>query len=150
MYLPAIVNLDREDTVLLVDARTYEVRRVGFNHCGSHDASERARARASLIRVELEIAPGCLVLSGLVANLLYVALSGHRFATQHPRDASPLRARQARAYIAGHRDDDQFEIAARVVAAFGDVVQPWLGVTKLDGRGGPVEGCAEYMERLSL
>lgn len=147
-----VIRCDKSDTIILVDPVSYQVLKVGFNHCLAVDVVQRARSRAAVIAVLRESAPAsALVLVGRPADSLYVALAGHLYAVQHPRDANPQLARLARGVILRSRGvAEGWEIAARVVDAWGPEIQPWLGVTKLSGDGVPVMACVEYVERLPL
>ncbi len=142
----------RPDTIVLVHPVTYQVLKVAYNHCLSVDLRDRARSRASIIRVLCETCPtSAYVVVERPADCLYTAIAGHLYSVQAPRDARPDLARLARGIIARNRGiSEGWEIAARVLDAWGPVVQPWLGVTKLDACGGPVMACAEYTERLPL
>jgi hypothetical protein len=143
---------DRADTIILVHPVTYQVLKVGFNHCLSVEMADRARSRALVVHVLCETCPvSAFVVVERPADCLYTALAGHLYSIQHPRAARPDLARLARGIITRNRGvSEGWEIAARVVDAWGPVVQPWLGVVKLDERGGLVEACAEYVERLAL
>src|SRR3989304_3542076 len=138
----------RPDTVIAVDGQTYEVLSVAHNHCLVGDTMDRLRSRASVIEVVAEIAgERACILSGTVADQLYVALTGHFYATEHPKCVSVPMARAARASIERMRGDAQWEVAWRVIEARGATLEPWLGVAKLSEDGVPQMGAEEYQER---
>lgn len=139
-----ILVCERADTLVLVDPDSYQVLKVGYNHCLAADPAQRALSRQGVAQVLQELAGRpAVVLSGQVADVLYLALAGHQYGVGSPGAASTRLAQQARAHIQRWRGVPDWEIAHRVTAAFGPVIRPWLGVTKLvDGR--PQSGAAEY------
>lgn len=90
-----------------------------------------------------------LLLAGEVGETVYMALAGHRYEAE-PETASWETAMEARRELAFMLDEAEtarkrFYLgrAMAVVAAFGEKLQPWLGVTMLDG-GTPVMDALEY------
>jgi hypothetical protein len=136
---------------MAVDGESYQVLVVAYNHHLVGDTMARLRSRASVARVVAKIAgERARILTGTVADQLYVALTGHFYAIEHPGCVSVEMARAARASIERMRADAQWEVAWRVVEARGATLEPWLGVTKLDGDGCPQMGAREYQERVAL
>lgn len=108
--------------------------------------------------------PPPLHVSGTPGQHLYVALAGHRWAT-HPQTASTLLAAQSRAYIQGWSsqsveqlmlwhpsvaqavaEEQQYNLANRVVQHWGDFIQPWLGMRMIDKFGQPIENHPHYSD----
>jgi hypothetical protein len=147
------MTLLRPDTIVVVDAQTFAVLRVAYNHCLLNDPTAREISRVGIIRVLVESVPvpSVYVVVGPPGDMLYCGLAAHLYAVQHPRCAHPMLARLARATVERDRGRSQgWMVAWQVITAWGPVVQPWLGVTKLDERGVPMAVCAEYGERLPL
>jgi hypothetical protein len=147
----AILMCTKEDTVVLVDPVDFGFLRVAHNHCVIGDPVQRLLGRQSVIRVCQEsVGDRSLVLTGRPAALLYLALAGHAYSVQTPDDAHPYLARQARAEITRRRrDGGDWEIVARAVEAWGPMIKPWLGVTKLVN-GMPQSFAPEYELRIRL
>lgn len=127
-----------EDTIITIDAETNEVLRVGYNHCLASSEAQRALSRAGIAKVlqEIDSRPS-IVLTGPIADLLYVALAGHAY-NKSPHEASTHAARSARAIILSLRSYRRsWELAHQAIQVYGDYIQPFLGVSVLDEDGRP-------------
>jgi hypothetical protein len=138
------------DTIILVDPKTFEVLHVANNHCVMRDSASRALSRQGVMRTLLEGRDTpAIVLTGQVADMLYVALAGHHYTVQHPRQASTNLARAARGHIERMRKLEEWGIAWQVVEAWGQKIKPWLWVTKFE-QGFEQQGAPEYCLEVSL
>jgi hypothetical protein len=138
------------DTILLIDPVSFEVLHVANNHCVMRDPASRALSRQGVVRTLLEGRDGpAIVLTGQVADLLYVALAGHHYMSQHPQRASTNLARSARGHIERMRKLEEWQIAWQVVEAWGPMIRPWLGVTKFV-EGFEQQGAPEYLQEIGL
>jgi hypothetical protein len=138
------------DTIILVDPVTYKVVHVANNHCVMRDPPSRALSRQNMVRTLQDIAKKpTLVLTGQVADMLYVALAGHHYMVQHPRRASTNLARAARGHIERMRKLEEWGIAWRAVEAWGPKIKPWLWVTKFE-KGFEQQGALEYCWEVAL
>jgi hypothetical protein len=138
------------DTIILVDPKTFEVLHVANNHCVMRDSASRALSRRNVVRAVQDIAKKpTLVLTGQVADMLYVALAGHHYMVQHPRRASTDLARAARGHIERMRKLEEWGIAWQVVEAWGPKIKPWLWVTKFQ-QGFEQQGAPEYCWEVAL
>ena len=80
------------------------------------------------------------VLFGEIADLLYVALTGHTM-SENPVNASLYRARAARAILQrknGLSGTDDVRIANEVIATWGNHIRPWLGMYHIKEDGSVV------------
>lgn len=89
-----------------------------------------------------------VIISGDMAVLLYVALTGHAY-EDHPDSANINEASVAREEITA-LNDEEARTAQAVVRTWGDHIQPWLFVTKLDDDGRPILDHLDYTKRISL
>jgi hypothetical protein len=146
----SIFTCEVVDTIVLVDPKTFEVFHVAHNHCVMSDPASRALTRRSVVRTLEDIVQRpALVLTGQVADLLYVALAGHHYTSQSPRRASTNLARSARGQVERMRKLEEWGIAWQVIQAWGPRIRPWLGVTKLVN-GFPQMGAPEYVWEVAL
>jgi hypothetical protein len=146
----SIFTCEIVDTIVLVDSKTFEVLYVANNHCVMRDPASRALSRQGVVRTIQDIVKKpAVVLTGQVADLLYVALAGHHYTSQSPRRASTGLARAARGHIERMRKLEEWALAWQVIQAWGPKIRPWLGVTKLVG-GFIQEGAPEYVQEIGL
>jgi hypothetical protein len=145
-----IFTCEIADTIILVDPKTFEVLHVANNHCVMRDPSLRALSRQGVIHSLQDIVKRpALVLTGQVADMLYVALAGHHYTVQHPQRASTNLARAARGHIERMRKLEEWGIAWRAVEAWGPKIKPWLWVTKFE-QGFEQVGAPEYCREVAL
>lgn len=93
---------------------------------------------------------------GTSAHYLYLSLAGHVFGT-HPDSANLIVAKHARALIERYqispfhpiwREVESFNLAGRVLAHWGEFIQPWLGVMMLDKQNRPIVYHPKYKLRI--
>jgi hypothetical protein len=138
------------DTILLIDPVSFEILHVATNHCVMRDSASRALSRQCVVRALQDIiGKPAVVLTGQVADLLYVALAGHHYTSESPRRASTNLARTARAHIERLRKLEEWGIAWQVIQAWGPMIRPWLWVTKFKG-GFEEVGAPEYLQEIGL
>jgi hypothetical protein len=138
------------DTIILVDPKTFEVLHVANNHCVMRDPALRALSRQGVVRALQDIVKkSAVVVTGQVADLLYVALAGHHYTSQSPRRASTGLARSARAHIERMRHLEEWQVAWQVIETWGSKIRPWLGVAKLVN-GFEESGAPEYLWEVAL
>jgi hypothetical protein len=150
MGIKNIFTCEIVDTILLVDPKTFEVLHVANNHCAASSPAQRALSRQDVVRALQDIVNRpAVVLTGQVADLLYVALAGHHYTSESPRRASTGLARAARGHIERMRRDEQWQIAWQVLQVWGPMIRPWLGVVKLVD-GFEESGAPEYLWEVAL
>lgn len=104
-----------------------------------------------------ELPAGTYAIQGSAADLLYISLAGHRFGTP-PTAASVGLARPARAYLQWLQIAPEklphlkivpmFNLANRVIASWGEYIQPWLGMLMVDAQNKPIYYHPHYTHRI--